>query len=329
MWSNTADATTYSLTTFPGVSGFGINKNGDIVGAGTDSQGHEEAILVKGGTKKVIFLGHLFPPTRTGDIARAVAVNDSDQAVGFETNPTTLNDDPGLWQRGTATNLSPELGPIANFDIPQQATAINNHGAIVGFEAQQGTFPAKSWLLQNGSVTILPTLGGPNSEAFGINDNGQVVGISDVDSRSTITHAFVYKNGTVKDLGALPQGQIAGAFAINALGTIAVGFSTAQAGSFVDRHATIFENGTVVDLTPNINGHDAFANGIDASGLVVGCSAGRAFVWQNGAGTDLNTLIPANSGVTLISANGINDNGQIVVTGSTATGIAAMLLTPQ
>lgn len=45
--------------------------------------------------------------------------------------------------------------------------------------------------------------------------------------------------------------------------------------------------------------------------------------------TDLNTLIPENSGWTLLEANGINNNGQIVADGKGADGYThALLLTP-
>lgn len=47
--------------------------------------------------------------------------------------------------------------------------------------------------------------------------------------------------------------------------------------------------------------------------MVVGDgSNGDAFVYQNGTATDLNTLVPAGSGVTLATADGINNNGDIV-----------------
>jgi probable HAF family extracellular repeat protein len=328
--STVAHATTYSVTKLAMIAAFGINKNGDVVGTATDSKGFEVAALVKGGTTTVIKLGHLFPPSSSGDIARAVAINSSQQAVGFETNPNTLTDDPGLWQHATATSLSPELGPIANFGIDQQATAINDSGTIVGFEAEQGSFPAKSWVLEGSNVTILPTLGGPNSEAFGINNAGAIVGLADVDAKSTTTHAYVLQNGSIKDLGALGTGQISGAFAINSSG-VAVGFSTVVPGSLVDRHAAVFANGKVTDLSPTISGEDAFANAINIGDVIVGSFGNRAFIWENGVGTDLNTLLAAGSGVTVVAANGINDSGQIAAVATLTRNGAqvGVLLTPQ
>jgi len=38
----------------------------------------------------------------------------------------------------------------------------------------------------------------------------------------------------------------------------------------------------------------------------------RAFMWKNGTGIDLNTLIDSASGWVLLSAKTINDSGQIV-----------------
>jgi probable HAF family extracellular repeat protein len=56
----------------------------------------------------------------------------------------------------------------------------------------------------------------------------------------------------------------------------------------------------------------------------------HAFLWEKGVLTDLNTLIPANSGLQLIEAFGINAHGQIVAGAfEFSTGnVHAVLLTP-
>jgi hypothetical protein len=62
-------------------------------------------------------------------------------------------------------------------------------------------------------------------------------------------------------------------------------------------------------------------------------SAGRPFIWTNSVGSNLNTLIPANPKIVLVSPFGINDKGQIVATGRLGSDIfrnesRIFLLTP-
>jgi hypothetical protein len=59
----------------------------------------------------------------------------------------------------------------------------------------------------------------------------------------------------------------------------------------------------------------------------------HGFIWQDGVMTDLNTLIPADSNLFIISASNINERGQIsgmatVLTGPHAGDIHAYLLNP-
>src|SRR5205807_435135 len=78
-----------------------------------------------------------------------------------------------------------------------------------------------------------------------------------------------------------------------------------------------WEAGTVTLL-----GQSLFAQAINSAGTIVGYSDGpdtdpyfHAVIWKNGSIQDLNNLVPANSGVLLERASGINDKGQIVGTG--------------
>ena len=342
-------ATTYSVsivqntnkgTTEPS-TGDALNANGDLAGKGTflvkDSNGVlrqiNDAILVKGNT--LTNLGNLDKNafvTQGGSNSRAAAINATDQVVGWSDLGIDVNVRPVLWQNGKIQ----DLGIFTDYpDV--EATDINASGQIIGFATglNSTSFPTLAWLFSNGSVTTLPTLGGLNAEAWGMNDFGQVVGAADVNA--TFTHACVWHGGTVHDLGALSGGKFSEAVSINASG-VAVGFSTlvetvnGTTQDFGDRHAVVFQNGTVIDLTPDLPSFvDAHAGSINKNGLIVGQRHARAFIWQNGVGTDLNTLIPANSGVVLDLANGINDNGQIALTGhlvpsGTQVGIR---LTPQ
>jgi probable HAF family extracellular repeat protein len=220
---------------------------------------------------------------------------------------------PVLWQNGTIK----DLGGFLDF-LTVQAEAINNQGVVVGLaqdSISNGTGAA--WLWQNGTMTTLPSLKrGGGTKAFGINNRGQAVGASETAAANTI-HAVMWQNGRAADLGTLPGGLFSEAVAINA-SSVAVGVSTLNGGDFFggDRHAAVFQNGMVTDLTFDLPpGLSGFATAINSSGQVVGASAGRPFIWTNGVGTDLNTLIPTNPKIVLVSPTGINDKGQIVVIG--------------
>jgi probable HAF family extracellular repeat protein len=96
----------------------------------------------------------------------------------------------------------------------------------------------------------------------------------------------------------------------------AVGASSNDGGTFGIRHAVVFAHGTVTDLNvrgTGIGDSAASANAINNNGVIVGADgAGDAFIYRNGQATDLNTLIPPNSGYRLGTATGINDAGDIV-----------------
>jgi len=162
-------------------------------------------------------------------------------------------------------------------------------------------------------VTNLPTLSGGDAEPFAVNDNGLVVGNADLANGNDV--AVAWQNGQITTLGALPGGGFAEALAVNLAGA-AVGASSNDAGTFGTRHAVLFTNGTVTDLNvrgTGIGASAASANAINNNGVIVGADgAGDAFIYQNGRATDLNTLIPPNSGWRLVTANGINDSGAIV-----------------
>jgi probable HAF family extracellular repeat protein len=56
---------------------------------------------------------------------------------------------------------------------------------------------------------------------------------------------------------------------------------------------------------------------------------GVGFLWKNGTRTDLETLLPPGSGWTSLSAEDINDRGEIVGTGIHNGALHAFLLSPQ
>jgi probable HAF family extracellular repeat protein len=221
---------------------------------------------------------------------------------------------PFLWRNGVMSQL-PTLGGNNG-----QATSINNRGLVVG-GVENSTpddcglrlFQRKPVIWKNGQIEELPTLSGDTlGAANAINDHGQAVGRS---QSCTLWHAVLWKNGTVTDLGSL-GGTISQANGINNQDQV---FGYSQLSGDLTGHAFLWQKNTgMMDLgtLPGDLGYSE-AWGIDNKGRVVGTSCDvnfncRAFLWQNGVLTDLNTLIPAGSPWFLVEADGINSAGTIV-----------------
>ena len=91
---------------------------------------------------------------------------------------------------------------------------------------------------------------------------------------------------------------------------------------------------SIIDLGTLGGNNYSKAYGINNSGQIVGYSTNtssgysRAFLYQNGTMTDLNSLLPTGSGWVLTEAIDINNNGQIVGQGYIGGTYHAFLLTP-
>jgi probable HAF family extracellular repeat protein len=301
-----AAATTYTVTEAEVINRVGaldnlaaINANGDIVGAG-----NSHAFLIKNG--RTTDLGTLPPPpNQSFNISIASGVNNAGQVVGHSWDASS-NRRPVLWQNGTIQDLGMFNEPYIYNDV--EATGINTQGQIVGF-ASGFLNPDRAWLYDRGVTTTLAPLDGRNARANAISEHGQIVGSSTALSNYHATEWFA---GRATDLGALPGHRYSEADAINSNGTIAVGFSASS--SWDDRHAVMFRNGAVIALDPNQGPYqNSYAEGVNNAGQVVGYNNAGPMLWQNGAATNLNTLVPKN--IYLKGAFAINDKGQIVAVG--------------
>jgi probable HAF family extracellular repeat protein len=258
----------------------------------------------------------------TGSTSRAFGLNDNGQVVGFAFDGSAAggaNNHAFLWENGVMTVLFPEPAHSV-------ANAINDVGQVVGQYNLNRPF-----LWQNGGFIDLRGFGGTQSfgYAFDINEAGQVVGSSAVNNGSDglSQHAFLWEDGVMTDLGALPGLPDSRAHAINELGQV-VGFSSSFDPETTDEvfESFLWENGVMIDL--GVPGDLNRAHDINDSGQIVGWSSSGAYIYEDGVVTNLNTLIPAGSGVSISVATGINNAGQIVGYGLFGGRTHALLLTP-
>jgi probable HAF family extracellular repeat protein len=204
------------------------------------------------------------------------------------------------------------------------AAGINDQNEVAGVAentTQEPTCAGTSQVFQfkpvvwaEGRVHKLRTFpGDPVGMAWGINYWGQATGYSG--NCTTVLHALLWQNGKATDLGNLGGAMNNEGVDINNLGQVA-GSSDLPGDN--TGHAFLWQKSTgMIDLGTLPGDFGSDADGINDLGQVVGGSwdaegNDRAYLWQNGVMTDLNTLIPPDSPLYLIEASGtINDWGQI------------------
>ncbi len=155
-------------------------------------------------------------------------------------------------------------------------------------------------------VDIDPTSAYSLVEANAINANGEVAG-DFLLAGSPIRHAFLYKNGTMSDIGTF-QGYQSMANGINDVGQV-VGNLKVEGG--IGR-AFLYSNGSMVMLdTLGGSGNSAMAinnyGQIAGSSQLAGNNSSHACIYENGSILDLGTLGGTNS-----TAFAINDHGEVV-----------------
>lgn len=338
-----AAAQTYTITDI-GVlkgdnesNGFWINNAGEVVGCSDtkNANGYPCTGLVSG--------QHAFSWTRSGGmkdlgtlsgatVSGATGINESGTIVGYSNvkgQPAT-NFVAVQWSSsGIITNLGTLSGGSSS-----AAFNISGAGEVAGDSfISGGMVDATSWTgnkIKN--IGALPKA--IFTAGLAINNGGQIVGESVFGYGPPFTsHAFHWNGSTMKDLGTLTGGVTSMANAINNSGII-VGQSdgTATGGQW---HAVLWNGAAKIqDLGTLPGGTYSVAFGINDSSVVVGYgniwdNAAHAMIWTSAGGMqDLNSLIPANSGWTLINANAINNPGQITGYGTKGGSNHAFLLTP-
>ncbi|MBV9340683.1 MAG: hypothetical protein JO159_07305 [Acidobacteria bacterium] len=147
------------------------------------------------------------PPLPGDSTSAATAINDRGDVVGISGACGIAVGGVSaahavLWHEGVPVDLGSFGGRSCN-----TPTAINNQGVVVGFSlpaSQDGTsnFRAFIWTAESGIRPLGMPADDIRSEALGINEKGQVVGLSR--SRSGL-RAIIWENGTFTDLNTLTQ----------------------------------------------------------------------------------------------------------------------------
>jgi probable HAF family extracellular repeat protein len=344
--------TLIDLGTLPGGNfsqGFWRNAQGVI--AGTSTNGtidpltglFQEFNAVVWKDSQIINLG-----TLGGNHSVAQSINNRGWVVGMAQNAISdpdpifpaflfggLQNRAFLWQNGVMQDLGTLGGPDSF------AILVNESGQIAGLSYTNsianpvtGLPTTDPFLWSKGKMQDLGTLGGNYGQPNALNEQGQVVGFSDLAGDFT-NHAFLWERGVIHDLGTL-GGDNSQATGINNAGEV-IGVADLPSGNPDGHHAFLWRNGVMIDL--GTLGSTSVAVAINSRGQVVGHSRlgaattelQHAFLWENGGPmVDLNKLVSPSSDVVLRGDDiYINDRGEILSSGSLPNGDAhAFLLVP-
>jgi probable HAF family extracellular repeat protein len=298
-------------------SGLAINNQPVIVGLANDSTFALQRPFWDANTGGIIGFADNFNPAST---AIPEHVNGSREMAGTEVYGDNVYQ--GIYWNPTGQAFV--LPPLAGFDpdygsLHTRSHGINNLGQLVG-TGKEGSpnfyTHAALWPNKDTEAMDLGFLGQGiplnYSEAYGVNDLSHVVGNSAIGS---FIHGFLWRNGQMTDLGAL-SGQVASeARAINNAGLIA-GKSNIfpVVWKYDATHAP-----RIQQLPIPAGFFSATTTAVNDSGDVVGYAGSpnidsHAILWRGGMAVDLGVWPGGHYSV----ANGINNLGQIVGTGTVA-----------
>jgi probable HAF family extracellular repeat protein len=267
--------------------------------------------------------------TLGGTYSLAGGLSNSGWVEGYSFLSDETNKRPFLWRNGVMTDLGTLGGPNAD------AGYRPNDSGNAGGASENGTVDPYAenfcgygtdliclpiiWWNDIKEMIPLPTLGGNNGWAAGINDQNEVAGVAENTKKEPTcagtSQVFQFKpviwaGGQIHELRTFPGDPVGMAWGINQAGQ-ATGYSGNCTTVF---HALLWQDGKVINLgslggVENNEGVD-----INNQGQVVGYSdlsgdtTGHAFLWQNGWMKDLGTL-PGDYGS---DGDGINNEGQVV-----------------
>src|SRR2546427_5150590 len=291
----------------------GINQKGQAVGS-MDTFGGSQFWLWSDGVRQ-----DLSPGTNRNCYAKVL--NNQGQVVGgFHTGEYGVD----FWGIvypiyhafvWTAGSLQ-ELGTLGG----ESSTAlwINDQGVVLG--AADTTNDFIPFIARNGQMRSLQSLMlNPSGwklalETHYVAADGRIWGLGTRGGKHHIYEMAPETNGMyrIRSRGVIETIDIVKVFAFNEYGQ-AVGITRLSA----DKGPAFFWDERGIAVLADLGRPGTFPDGINNLGQVVGLSmtesqGNNAFLWKAGAMSNLNDLIPSDSGILLTEAKAINDSGNIV-----------------
>jgi probable HAF family extracellular repeat protein len=295
---------------------------------------------------------HVFQLGTLGGVSSSGnTINNSGWSMGSANLPGNTTEHATVWTPQVQIDLGTLGGP--NSDVPWPVK--NDHGVVAGWAEKAAMDPLnEAWSCSafnptgtptghecvgfvwwHGQMTALPTLGGNNGFAAGMNEAGQIAGWAENtvhDPTCTGTQVLQFKPVVygpdprrISQLPTYPGDPDGAATAINDLNQVVgiSGICDVAVGALSAEHALLWQNGRVIDLgslggkgwnTPMaINNRGHIVGFSDLSGDYTGgqlTANFHAFIWTKEAGRmiDLGTL----AGDSLSEALDINDEDHVV-----------------
>jgi probable HAF family extracellular repeat protein len=225
------------------------------------------------------------------DFCQAMDVDDRGTVLAH----TGYGDQMFFWQDGVWTFATNGIG-----------MRMNRRNHIAGQYWNGSGF--RGFLWRDGVQFEIGTFGGSISNASAVNDKDYVVGSAAVDDRTGTVHAFVWHEGSMRDLGTLDGRDDSQATDINSHGEV-VGFTSTDLNDSLAFIAGV--DGGMRELLPGLS-PPSKATAINDHGDVVGTWGEKSYVLSNGALTLLEDIPEVKAaGWQRLFPTDINDRGAI------------------
>ena len=316
-------AQSYTITDLGTLGGnasqaYAVNELGQVVGEATTVGGNSHAFLWLPEPGYGLPAGMNDLGTLGGSGSAAFGINN----LGFVVGQADTSD-PAIsraFQWDPTTGVMTDLGTPAG---PSVARAINDWGEIVGTARDAQGFDQAFHRSQGGAIVFFSDVSPGDATSVGV-----ALGYSgNVNFSGTYffpARAFKFGGET----GLLPLDDLGVESFANDMNGLNQAVGSVTSNTF--EHAALWIFTALTDLG-TLGGTDSRAQGINDSTHIVGVAdtgaeTEHAFLWHDGAMTDLNDLLPPSSGWELATATDINHSGKIVGHGAIGAETHAFLL---